>query len=148
MQSMSSEPERRTLVLRSALDLCLLTLVQDGSVYGYELTRRLAERGLPVAEGSAYPLLARLERAGLLRSETRAEGGGRPRKYYAITPAGHHALAVGREEWVETSDAVRAALVGAPGDLPGEALHSPRTSTDRWTDHRTADDTSETPRAR
>ena len=141
---MSNEPERRTLVLRSALDLCLLTLVQDGSVYGYELTRRLAERGLPVAEGSAYPLLARLERAGLLRSETRAQDGGRPRKYYAITRAGGHALATGREEWVETSDAVRAALVGAPDD----AAHHGLPTTERWTDHRTADETLETPRAR
>lgn len=113
MHRMSNDVERRSLVLRSALDLCLLTLVQDGAVYGYELTRRLAERGLPVAEGSAYPLLARLERGGLLRGETRA-GEGRPRKYYAITAAGRHALAVGREEWIETSDAVRAALLGQP----------------------------------
>lgn len=142
---MSSEPERRTLVLRSALDLCLLTLVQDGAVYGYELTARLAERGLPVAEGSAYPLLARLERAGLLSSETRAQDGGRPRKYYAITRAGDHALAVGREEWVQTSDAVRAALVGAPDD---EAHRDLPVTTDRWTDRRTVDDALEAPRAR
>lgn len=137
LTDMSNEVERRSLVLRSALDLCLLTLVQDGAVYGYELTRRLAERGLPVAEGSAYPLLARLERGGLLRSETRA-GDGRPRKYYAITTAGRHALAVGREEWVETSDAVRAALLDPP-DHEAQGLR----------DHRPAGETTpEMPRAR
>ena len=136
---MSTEPERRTLVLRSALDLCLLTLVQDGAVYGYELTARLAERGLPVAEGSAYPLLARLERAGLLSSETRTHDGGRARRYYSITRVGHQALVVGREEWVETSDAVRAALVGHD-----DPLRSPVTSTAA----RPADDTLETSRAR
>lgn len=135
---MSNDVERRSLVLRSALDLCLLTLVQDGAVYGYELTRRLAERGLPVAEGSAYPLLARLERGGLLGSETRA-GDGRTRKYYAITTAGRHALATGREEWLETSDAVRAALVGGDPDRESHGT----------TDDRPADETAlEAPRAR
>lgn len=87
----------------------------DGEVHGYELTHRLAERGLPVAEGSAYPLLARLERGGLLRGETRA-GEGRPRTHHAITAAGRHALAVGREERVETSDTVRAARLDPPVD--------------------------------
>jgi len=45
------------------LDLCLLAVMDDGPAYGYEMTRRLRDRGLAiVGEGSIYPLLSRLER--------------------------------------------------------------------------------------
>jgi len=45
------------------LDLCLLAVMDDGPAYGYEMTRRLRDRGLAiVGEGSIYPLLGRLER--------------------------------------------------------------------------------------
>src|SRR3712207_6161815 len=64
--------ERRSLVLRGVLDLCLLALLQDQPAYGYELTERLADRGLPVASGSTYPLLARLEKAGLVVADRSA----------------------------------------------------------------------------
>ena len=34
--------------------------------YGYELRQALAERGMPIEEGTLYPLLRRLEGQGLL----------------------------------------------------------------------------------
>jgi hypothetical protein len=48
---------------------------------------------------AVYPILHRLERAGLLRTwetEGGAERGGRPRIWYAATPEGRAALAAGR----------------------------------------------------
>ena len=58
---------RRTQLLRGVLDLCLLAVMEEGPAYGYEMTKRLRERGLSiVGEGSIYPLLARLEREGLV----------------------------------------------------------------------------------
>lgn len=55
--------------------------------YGYSLRQALAERGMPIEEGTLYPLLRRLEGQGLLASEWRIEDGP-PRRYYVLSPAG------------------------------------------------------------
>jgi hypothetical protein len=55
---MASE-SRRSQMLRGVLDLCLLAVVVDEPAYGYEMTRRLRERGLSiVGEGSSIPCSA------------------------------------------------------------------------------------------
>jgi len=52
------DSQRRTALLRGVLDICLLAVIDDGPAYGYEMTKRLRERGLAiVGEGSIYPLL-------------------------------------------------------------------------------------------
>src|SRR4029077_11116274 len=80
MQRMAGE-SRRSQMLRGVLDLCLLAVVLDEPAYGYEMTRRLRERGLStVGEGSIYPLLGRLEREGLVATHRAASGRGRPRE--------------------------------------------------------------------
>ena len=55
--------------------------------YGYSLRQALAERGMPIEEGTLYPLLRRLEGQGLLASEWRIDDGP-PRRYYTLSPAG------------------------------------------------------------
>ena len=61
-------------LLRGALDLCLLAVMEEGPAYGYEMTKRLRARGLStVGEGSIYPLLGRLEREGLVETLSRRE---------------------------------------------------------------------------
>ncbi len=117
--------ERRSLVLRGVLDLCLLALLQDQPVYGYELTERLADRGLPVAAGSTYPLLARLEKAGLVVSEQRPSPTGPPRKYHSLSDAGRAALEAGRAEWLDVAGAVSGLLSPAPPS-PTTAQEVPR----------------------
>jgi PadR family transcriptional regulator PadR len=98
---------RHTQVLRGALDLCLLAVIDEGPVYGYEMTRRLNERGLSlVGEGSIYPLLGRLERDGLIESYRAASQDGPPRKYYRTSPTGHLALTQGVSDWRLARDAV------------------------------------------
>ncbi len=120
---MGREVERRSLVLRGVLDLCLLALLEEQVIYGYELTQRLGERGLPVADGSTYPLLARLERQGLVTTEHRPSTSGPARKYYAISEQGRRALAHGRAEWSNTATAVTALL--APHQMPVQPLPPP-----------------------
>lgn len=102
--------ERRSLVLRGVLDLCLLALLRERPVYGYELTERLAEQDLLVSGGSTYPLLARLERAGLVLSEMRPSASGPPRKYYSLSDDGLGALRSGTEEWIAVSSCVTSLL--------------------------------------
>jgi PadR family transcriptional regulator PadR len=102
---------RNTELLRGVLDLCLLAVIQDEPAYGYEMTRRLRERGLSiVGEGSIYPLLGRLEREGLVETRRVESNGGPPRKYYSASRAGRKALADGLLEWRAARDAVDAVL--------------------------------------
>jgi PadR family transcriptional regulator PadR len=103
--------ERRTQLLRGVLDLCLLAVMDEGPAYGYEMTKRLRERGLSiVGEGSIYPLLGRLEREGLVESYRAASNGGPPRKYYRPSPEGRRALAAGVSEWRAARDALDGVL--------------------------------------
>ena len=47
----------------------------------------MAEKGLPIEEGTLYPLLRRLESQGVLGSEWRTDGGS-PRRDYALSAEG------------------------------------------------------------
>src|SRR6516165_10536342 len=103
--------QRRTELLRGVLDLCLLAVMDEGPAYGYEMTKRLRDRGLAiVGEGSIYPLLGRLEREGLVETYRAASNGGPPRKYYRVSSAGESVLAAGVAEWQAARDAVDSVL--------------------------------------
>lgn len=69
----------------------LLAALADGESYSLELIERAAARGVRIGMLDIYPLLRGLEDEGLARSwdgRPMAERGGRPRRYYALTPAG------------------------------------------------------------
>lgn len=59
--------------------------------YGYSLRQVLIENGMPIEEGTLYPLLRRLESQGILTSEWQINEGP-PRRYYQLSPAGHALL--------------------------------------------------------
>jgi len=57
--------------------------------YGYSLVRVLSESSsISLKEGTIYPILARLDRDGLVHAEWVESDQGPPRKYYALTPSG------------------------------------------------------------
>ncbi|MEV0965374.1 PadR family transcriptional regulator [Streptomyces sp. NPDC049910] len=85
--------------LRGVLDMCLLALMAQAPVYGYEMTVRLGEAGLDVADGSIYPALARLRKRGLVEVERRAGGGGPARTYYRPSEAGSQLLRSWSHDW-------------------------------------------------
>jgi PadR family transcriptional regulator PadR len=66
--------------------------------YGYELRQALAEKGMPIEEGTLYPLLRRLESQGVLKSEWRIEDGP-PRRYYSLNADGRKLLKRLTESW-------------------------------------------------
>jgi PadR family transcriptional regulator PadR len=108
---MAKITQRRTELLRGVLDLCLLAVMDEGPAYGYEMTRRLRDRGLgSVGEGSIYPLLGRLEREGLVETYRAASKGGPQRKYYSPSAAGRVALASGVSEWRAARDEIDSLL--------------------------------------
>src|SRR5215470_4667007 len=73
--------------------------------YGYELRQALAEHGLPVEEGTLYPLLRRLESQGVLTSQWRT-GQGQPRRYYRLSPRGELLFAHLTKSWRGLNDAM------------------------------------------
>lgn len=69
-------------------------------MYGYEITQRVKDLTggeLNITEGALYPLLHRLEGAGLLEVEMENIGN-RIRKYYSLTKAGKKESAAAMEE--------------------------------------------------
>ncbi|GAA4259564.1 PadR family transcriptional regulator [Dactylosporangium darangshiense] len=96
-----------TALRRGTLEFCVLALMEDGEQYGVELVRRLgSERTLTTSEGTLYPLLARLRRAGWVETTWRESPSGPPRRYYALTRQGTVALRHFREEWTDFRDTV------------------------------------------
>ena len=86
----ATAPMLDTELRRGALVLAVLSQLRAAQ-YGYSLRQALARQGMPIEEGTLYPLLRRLEEQGLLASEWRIEDGP-PRRYYRLNAAGVHAL--------------------------------------------------------
>ena len=90
---------------RGTLVLAVLAQLRS-ETYGYPLKQALAEAGLPIEEGTLYPLMRRLEAQGLLKSRwVVAEN--RPRRYYRISTNGERTLAALLQEWKVMSAAIR-----------------------------------------
>lgn len=86
--------------LRGVLELCVLHLLAEGPTYGYALATRLGDAGLgEVKGGTLYPLLGRLESAGLLETQWRAGEQGPGRKYFSLTARGREELGERRTQW-------------------------------------------------
>jgi PadR family transcriptional regulator PadR len=81
--------------------------------YGYELRQTLAANGMPIEEGTLYPLLRRLESQGLLRSEWRTADGP-PRRYYTLSPEGLTLYRQLAARWRGLNDAMDRLLEGEP----------------------------------
>jgi transcriptional regulator len=100
--------------LKGHLDLLLLAAVQSEPAHGYAIAERLRGRSngaFDLAEGTLYPALHRLERAGLLASRW-SEVGGRRRRVYQLMQKGHRALAHRQNEWRDFARAVDAVVAG------------------------------------
>ncbi|MDQ2756098.1 MAG: PadR family transcriptional regulator [Actinomycetota bacterium] len=87
--------------LRGVLSLCVLSVVAEGSTYGYAIAQRLQEAGLgTIKGGTLYPVLARLETDGHLTSAWCEGDGGPGRKFVSITGAGREELAQRAGSWL------------------------------------------------
>jgi len=92
-----SPSKLETELRRGALVLAVLSQLRAAQ-YGYSLRQALAEQGMPIEEGTLYPLLRRLEEQGLLASDWRIEDGP-PRRYYKLNAKGTRLLADLTANW-------------------------------------------------
>ena len=86
-----------TELRRGAVVLAVLSQLRTAQ-YGYSLRQALAQRGMPIEEGTLYPLLRRLEEQGLLASDWRINDGP-PRRYYTLNPKGTKVFAELTANW-------------------------------------------------
>ena len=94
--------------LKGHLDLLLLAAVKDCRAHGRAIVETMRVRShdaLKLPEGTIYPALLRLERAGLLM-RTSSEGSGRRLRMYQLTAKGSLALIDQQRAWREFVQAV------------------------------------------
>jgi len=90
-----------TQLLKGLLEGCILALLDKEITYGYRVVELLVSYGFrDPQESTVYPILNRLEKKGLLKSEKRPSDLGPPRKYYLLTDNGKRELADFRDEWI------------------------------------------------
>ena len=109
----------KDLVAASATPL-VLAILGEGESYGYAILKRVRELSggeLEWTDGMLYPLLHRLHRLGFVTTEWQTPPQGRRRRYYAMTDAGHAALAEHKRQWVTVARALDDAW-GGGGMLP------------------------------
>jgi PadR family transcriptional regulator, regulatory protein PadR len=86
----NEEAENKVTQLRKGiLELAILSALYRDTHYGYSLVRKMTEAGaFEMKEGTIYPILSRLAKEGLVRTEWVESKQGPPRKYYSLTAAG------------------------------------------------------------
>lgn len=77
---------------KGILEFCVLLILRHDAAYASEIIAALKRANLIVVEGTLYPLLTRMKRAGLLAYNWQESTSGPPRKYYELTEMGYSAL--------------------------------------------------------
>lgn len=89
-----------TQMLKGILDGCLLAIIEEKEVYGYELAEKLEGYGFTsFSEGTIYPLLMRMQKEGLLTSTLKKSTAGPRRKYYSLSEKGKQELEGFTKRW-------------------------------------------------
>jgi PadR family transcriptional regulator, regulatory protein PadR len=102
-----------TQLRKGLIELCVVATLREGEAYGYQIVERLGRvAGLAITESTVYPLLARLERDGLLSVRTAPSPSGPPRRYYRLTDAGRRRLHEMTRHWRQVSGSVTQLLEG------------------------------------
>jgi len=102
----------RAEALKGHLDGLILATLAAGPAHGYAIAQSLRGRSggtFDLPEGTLYPALHRLERAGLVASEWSTQAG-RRRRTYRLTRAGERTLGERRSEWRVLASAIDSVL--------------------------------------
>ena len=89
-------------LMKGSTDSLLLYLISQQPRYGYQIIKELERKSqgyFRFKEGTLYPALHRLERAGLILGKWQVLPSGRQRRYYHITGKGHSILIEKRNQW-------------------------------------------------
>ncbi|MGB3779436.1 MAG: PadR family transcriptional regulator [Tunicatimonas sp.] len=84
---------------KGILEYCILHIISRGEVYASDMLEELTSAKIMVVEGTLYPLLTRLRKAGLVDYRWIESASGPPRKYYQLTDKGGEFLLQLKATW-------------------------------------------------
>ncbi len=96
---------------KGILEYCILHIISRGEVYASDMLEELTSAKIMVVEGTLYPLLTRLRKAGLVEYKWVESSSGPPRKYYTLTKDGM--------EFLKSLDSTWKELVDSTGQITG-----------------------------
>ncbi|MBA7711447.1 hypothetical protein ES703_120410 [subsurface metagenome] len=99
----------RRELMKGSIDSLLLCLISQQPMYGYQIIKELETKSqgyFKFKEGTLYPALHRLERAGLILGKWQSLPSGRQRRYYYITNNGNRVLEAKMNQWRDFLTAV------------------------------------------
>lgn len=89
---------------RSCNEALILAVLGRGERHGYQLALAIEEESggyFRFNHGTLYPILHKLEKAGLIKGRWHPDSPGRKRKSYVLTSRGRNYLERQREAWQE-----------------------------------------------
>ena len=95
-------PTPQSDVLRGSVELLILKTLSLEPMHGWGIGQRVQQisaGALEVNQGSLYPALQRLEKAGAITSDWQTTENNRRARIYAITALGRRALSEETESW-------------------------------------------------
>ena len=102
--------------LQGALALLVLKTLENGPMHGWGITlhiQSISNDVLRIEEGSLYPALHRMEKAGWVKAEWGVSENNRRARYYRITVAGRKQLDAEQLKWEKVTRASAMVLRGA-----------------------------------
>jgi len=105
-------------IKRGSIQLCVLSLLEEEPMYGYQLISALRERSsgyFDLKEGTIYPILYKLEKQSYVESQWLQKDKRPPRNYYELTAAGKEYLEANFAEWTTMVEATQA-VTGKRGE--------------------------------
>ena len=98
---------------QAALDLLILKTLAAGPNHGFGIALHIEETSsalLRVEEGSLYPALHRLEKAGFIDATWKVTPNSRRARVYRLTPQGRKRLKEIEQSWATLTEGVRNVL--------------------------------------
>ena len=92
---------------KGILEYCILQIIARGEVYASDMIEELTSAKIMVVEGTLYPLLTQLRKAGLVEYKWVESSSGPPRKYYTLTKEGTGFLGELDQTWDELVKSTR-----------------------------------------
>lgn len=91
---------------RGVLEYSILLILSKNDEYASSIIQKMKDIDIIVAEGTVYPLLARLKKLGFLSYRWEESLQGPPRKYYTITELGRRQMEELDAVWTELAEAI------------------------------------------
>ncbi len=104
-------------LIKGSSNSLLLSLLAGQPMYGYQIVKELETRSqgyFKFKEGTLYPALHRLEKAGLITGNWQMLPNGRQRRYYQITAKGQAELNEEKVQWQDFLTAIKMILQPEP----------------------------------